>query len=195
MKYPKKATPLDAPIIDVIQDRWSPLSFDPKPLSEEQLKSLFEASRWAQSNYGEEPWRYIYAMKGDPNREALESLLVEGNSWAKNAGVLMISFGKKTFVRNGKPNKYNLHDTGAASALLTLQATSMGISTHQMSGFDQARANEALGVPADYEPGSMMAIGYYGGQDTISEDMKKREDSPRKRRPASESFFRGKWQG
>ncbi len=195
MQYPKKATPINAPIIDVVKDRWSPLAFDPKPLTDDQLASLFEAARWAQSSYGEEPWRYIYTQKGDDKREILESLLNEGNSWAKNAGVLMISFAKKTFARNGKANKYNLHDTGAASALLTIQATSMGLVTHQMSGYDQARANEALGIPDDYEPGSMMAIGYYPGQNHLPEDMKKREDAPRKRRPANESFFRGKWQG
>lgn len=193
MKYPRKETPTDAPIIDVIRDRWSPISFSAKPLPEETIRSLFEAARWAQSSFGEEPWRYIYAAKGDPGRENLESLLAEGNAWAKDAGLLLISFAKKTFARNGKPNRHYLHDTGAASAYITLQATSMGLITHQMAGFAVEKANALLGVPADFEPGSMMAIGEYAGQETLDDAAKKRENSPRTRKPQSAFAFRNAW--
>lgn len=194
MTYPTKVTPLDAPVLNVIEKRWSPLSFDPAPLKDGEIRSLFEAVRWAQSSYGEQPWRYIYAEKNDPGRDALEKLLAEGNSWAKDAGLLMINFCKKNFTHNGKPNRHYMHDVGAASAILTLQATSMGLVTHQMAGFDVAGANAALGVPDDYEPGSMMAVGQYAGTAALPAPLKQREATPRTRMPQELFAMRGKWQ-
>lgn len=195
MQYPTKTASTDAPIIDVIKNRWSPVVFDPAPLSADQIASLFEAARWAASSYNEQPWCYVYAMKGNDGREKLESLLAEGNAWAKNAGLLILSFARTTFVKNGKPNRHYLHDTGAASALMTLQATSMGLVSHQMAGFSVETANSVLGVPEDFEPGSMIAIGTAGDPSAFPEDMQQRDASPRTREPQAAFAFRGTFGG
>lgn len=185
LPYPEKETPTDAPILDVLAKRWSSLAFDPTPLNEDQIASLFEAARWAPSSYGEQPWRYVYAVKGDNNREVLEDLLMDGNSWAKEAGLLMLSFAKKKYEKNGNPNKHYFHDTGAATLSLVLQATSMGLVSHQMGGFYTDKANDALGVSEDFEPCSMIAIGYPGDPDSLTDDLQQRRDMPRTRLPAS----------
>ncbi len=193
MDYPHKKAPTNLPVIEPILERWSPLAFDPKPVEEEKILTMFEAARWAPSSYNEQPWRYIYAQKGDKNREVLEGLLAEGNAWAKNAGVLMISFGKKNFSYNDSPNYYNLHDTGAASAYMVAQLPSLGLVGHQMMGFDRDHANEKLGVPDDFAPGSMIAVGYYAGQDGLDDGMKQREDGPRVRKDLHDIAFNGEW--
>lgn len=194
MDYPKKPAPVDREILDVIQKRWSPLAFSPEPLSEDVIARLFEAARWAPSSFNEQPWTYVYAAKGDKNREALESLLVEGNSWAKDAGLLVISFAKKLFAKNGKPNYHHMHDIGAATGYLVLQATSMDLISHQMEGFDKARANEVAGVPDTHVPGSMIAIGRCGDPSLLPEKLKEREEKPRVRLPISEFAHRNRWQ-
>ncbi len=193
MNYPRKPVETTLPIIEPIRERWSPMAFDPRPVEEEKIQTFLEAARWAPSSYNEQPWRYIYAQKGDENRDVLESLLVEGNAWAKNAGVLMISFASKNFAHNGKPNYYHLHDTGAASAYMVVQLPSLGLIGHQMQGFDHEHANEKLGVPNEYAPGSMIAVGYYAGQEGLTPEWKEREDAPRTRRDIAETAFRGKW--
>jgi len=193
MDYPHKKATTNLPVIEPILERWSPLAFDPKPVEEEKILTMFEAARWAPSSYNEQPWRFIYAQKGDKNREVLESLLAEGNSWAKNAGVLVISFAHKTFELNGHPNHHYLHDLGAASAYLVAQLPSLGLVGHQMSGYDAESANEVLGVPPDYGPGSMIAVGYYAGQDGIDAGMKEREDAPRVRKDLHDIVFNGEW--
>lgn len=193
MDYPHKKAPTDLPVIEPVLERWSPLAFDPRAVEEAKIRAVLEAARWAPSAYNEQPWRFVYALKGDPQRDVLESLLADGNTWAKNAGVLMLSFAATTFVRNGNSNRHHMHDLGAASAYLVAQAAALGLVSHQMSGYDAKRANEALGVPADYEPGSMIAIGYYAGQDGLDEASKKREDAPRVRKTLDEIAFRGGW--
>lgn len=193
MDFPQKKTPLDAPIAPLIAKRWSPYAFSPSSLSQEQITSVFEAARFAPSAFNEQPWRYIYAQKNDKGREELESLLMEGNSWAKNAGMLIIGFAKKTFTRNQKLNRHAMHDTGAASALLVLQATELGLVSHQMSGFHAEKANELLGMSEDFEPSSMIAIGHAGRHEELPEELQQRENAPRTRHPQADFVFLGRF--
>lgn len=191
MTYPKNPAPTDFPVTEIIQNRWSPVIFDPAPLTDAEVGSLFEAARWAPSCYNDQPWRFIYARKGDKGREEIEGLLAEGNSWARNAGMLIVSFGKKTFAHNGKPNHYGLFDTGAANMAITLQAESMGLVTHQMAGFAADKANALLGVPEDFAVGSMMAVGRAGSLEGAPEALVTRQKSPRTRSPQSAFVFKG----
>lgn len=193
MNYPMKSAPAEAPILDILQKRWSSLAFDPRPLGKEAIASLFEAARWAPSCYGDQPWVYVYAEKSDPMREAMENLLMEGNSWAKNAGLLIVGFGRKTFKRNDKPNDYHLYDLGAATMQLVLEATSRGLCTHQMGGFQKEKANAALDVPDIYAPGSMIAVGHPTDPSSLPETLLAREQSARSRNSVDSFAFRGKW--
>ena len=43
-------------------DRWSPRSFDPEPLTQEQIMTMFEAARWAPSCFNEQLWLFRYAV-------------------------------------------------------------------------------------------------------------------------------------
>ncbi len=193
MAYQSKPATADTPIHRLIADRWSPYSISEKPLSVSEIASLFEAARWAPSSFNEQPWRYVYAETGNPNRAKLDALLVEGNAWAKGAGLLIVSFSRKTFTYNGKENRHALHDLGAASYSLCLQAASMGLVTHQMAGFAADKANAALGVPQDYVPGSMIAVGYPGDLKTLAPELKKRDDAPRSRNAVKTFAFDGTW--
>lgn len=190
--YPENKAPTDSPIMDPLANRWSPKVFSGNAIPQDMILSLFEAARWAPSSYNEQPWRYVYATKEDgAAREAIESLLVESNGYAKEAYLLMVSFGKKTHARNGKENHYQLHDTGMANISLVLQANSMGLLAHQMGGFDKERANEVAGLSDDFIPASMIAVGYAPEIADVPEEYK--EPKIRERHPVSEFAFRGKF--
>lgn len=79
---PKAATP-DFPIHELLATRSSPYAFSDQPVSDDDLRSLFEAVRWAPSSYNEQPWTYVIATK--ENRQEFEkvpSCLVSGNQGA-----------------------------------------------------------------------------------------------------------------
>src|SRR5580698_9762235 len=103
-------------LLDLVQRRWSPRSFNGKEVEAGKLRTLFEAAGWAASCFGEEPWRYLVASRSDKVQfEKLLGLLMEKNQeWAKHAGALAISFGKKTFSHSGQPNRFGIHDVGTA---------------------------------------------------------------------------------
>ncbi len=154
-----------------------------------------EAARWAPSSSNEQPWRYIVATKDDATNYArLFDCLVEGNKlWAKSAPVLMISVATKTFTRNGKPNRFSGHDVGQASAMLTIQATALGLYVHQMGGFDAEKARQEFNIPETAEAMAAIAMGYLGDPATLPEDLHKRELTPSPRRPINEFVFTGQW--
>ena len=149
----KKVTP-DHPIHELITARWSPYAFADRPVAKADLQSLFEAARWAPSSYNEQPWRYIVASKENAAEFAkVLSCLVEGNqAWAKAAPVLALGCASLNFERNGTPNAVALHDLGLGSGMLCVEATSRGLSVHQMIGILPDKARELFHIPAGSWP-------------------------------------------
>jgi nitroreductase len=185
-----KHAPAIAGIPELILQRWSPRAFADREIPIEELKKLFVAAGWAASSYNEQPWRFLVGRKGDETYKKIFSALVEFNQgWAKTAPVLVLSAGKKTFSHNGSPNKFALHDTGAATAYLALQATAAGFHTHSMAGFDQELARASFGIPSDYDLGAVTAIGYFGDPAVLPEEPRKSEVAPRTRKSIAEFVF------
>ena len=185
----KHGTP-EAPVLDLILNRWSPRSFTDKAISDADLKSIFAAAAWAPNSYNEQPWRFLVGRKGEETYTKIFNALAPPNqSWAKSAPVLYCSFGKKTFTANGQPNGYGLHDTGAASTLIALQAMSLGIHSHGMGGFDKETLRAEFGVPSDFEAGACWALGYLGDPEHTPENFRAMETAPRSRKKLAEYVF------
>ncbi len=185
-----KHAPDVAGVQDLIRRRWSPRAFSDKEVSSAELNKLFEAARWAASSSNEQPWRFLVGRRGDDTYQKIFNALVEFNqSWAKSAPVLVLSVAKKTFSAKGHPNRCALHDTGAATANLALQATADGLHTHSMAGFDHEQVRASFAIPADYDLGAVTAIGYFGDPTTLPEHLHKMEVSPRQRKPLEEFVF------
>jgi nitroreductase len=180
---------------DLIRSRWSPRAFSSRDVSAKDLNTILDAARWAASSYNEQPWRFLVARKSDPAAfQVFLNLLVPANqSWAGTAPVLIIMAAKKTFSHNGSPNYYALHDAGQALAHLFLQATALGLHAHGMAGFDRERARTELQIPADYELGAAVALGYLGSPDQLNESHQKTEVAPRQRKPLNEIVFSSRW--
>src|SRR4051812_25765176 len=176
MQAPKDARP-DHPIHELLAKRWSPYAFADRPVPVDDLRSLFEAARWAASSYNEQPWAYIVATKSDPGAfERLHSCLVEGNQrWAAAAPVLALGCTRLLFNRDGKPNAAAVHDLGLASASLTLEATARGLVVHQMIGILPDKARELYRIPDDVQPVTGLAIGYAADPNTLPENYRQRD--------------------
>jgi nitroreductase len=97
------------------------------------------------------------------------------------------------FNHNGQPNRWASYDTGAASVSLCLQATALGMCTHQMGGFSTDKAREVFNLPTDCSPMSMIAVGYQDKVEVLDDDFKENELATRSRAPLNERFFVGQW--
>lgn len=189
-----KTARTDYPVSELIAKRWSARAFSERPVEKEKIMSLFEAARWAPSSYNEQPWRFVLFTSEDKSRlEEARSVLTEGNSYARKAPVLVCVVAKKTLTHNNADNGKRLHDVGAATAYMFLEAYNQGLAMHVMGGFDAQKARELFGIPEGFEPVTMAAVGYYGNPEQLQEPAKGKETAMRTRRPVSETVFAGAW--
>jgi nitroreductase len=186
-----KQAPAIEGVLPVVLNRWSPRSFADRDVSTNDLKKLFEAARWAPSSYNEQPWRFLVGHSGSNTyKKIFQSLIGFNQSWAGKAPVLILGAAKTKFSHNDSPNGYALYDLGAASAYLVLQASALGLSTHQMAGYDQAAARTALGIPEDFVLGAVITLGYQDEPAVLGqEQLIALETTPRERKPLSDFVF------
>jgi nitroreductase len=184
-----KSTQLEYPVSDLIEERRSRRAYSSQPITQEIINSLFEAARWAPSSMNEQPWAYLYATPNQPElwNKLVDTLSENNRVWARHAPLLILSLARRTHLRNGVLNGAAKYDVGAANAFLSLQATELGLNVHQMGGYDRQKAIQYFNIPEMYEPMVIMAVGYLGDADNLSENLRAREEAPRER--YTQDFF------
>lgn len=180
----------DHPAHRLFVDRWSPRGFSDETLPEKELLTFIEAARWAPSSSNSQPWRFLYALRGQPEFDTFLAPLVEFNrGWAQHAAALVYVISKKSYTQAGKSernfSRTHSFDSGAAWANLANQAALSGWATHGMAGFDVAAAQKALQVPDDFAVEIAVAIGRKGDGAQLSASLKERE-KPSPRLPVAE---------
>lgn len=179
------------PVEPLILNRWSARSFSDEPLSHQELMSLFDAARWAQNSFDNQPWRYIYAKKDSQYWQKFLDLLVSANKlWAQRAQILVVVISKESFDYDGRPSKTHSFDTGASAQLMALQGAATDIVVHGMEGFDYERARLDLNIPMGYSIEAMFAIGKLGKKEDLPEKLQKTE-VPSSRKPLEETVAEG----
>jgi len=193
----EKPAETEQDIAPIIAERWSGRAFDASAsISGEHIISLCEAARWAPSCYGDQPWRFLVWNRFDDEQAwqtAVDSLSPGNQEWAKKAPLLILTASVKAFSHNNADNRWVGYDTGAASISLCLQATSLGLMSHQMGGYDADKLRTAFSLPEDIECWGMIAVGYPAPLDSLTAEQLERELKERSRRPLTEQFYINKW--
>lgn len=189
-----KDTPTDHEIIDLIKNRWSPRTFADTPISAADLKTLFEAGRWAPSSNNFQPWHIVWGVKGSETYDRIMKHLAEFNqNWAKNAPVLLLGI-VDTKTPKGDDNYHAPHDLGLFMGNVSIQAQSMGIALHQMAGVDYEAALKEFEFPETYHVATAIAIGHYGGDlEDVPEDLREAETGGRSRKKIEEFTYNGNY--
>ncbi len=180
----------DAPILDVLAERFSTRVFDPEAtIDEGALASALEAARWSPSANNTQPWRFIVTRRGtDSFATIYDSLRDFNKAWAGDASVLVVAAATIT-TEDGSPMHFAQYDAGQAVAHFTVQAHARGLATHQMGGFDRAAVRAAFNLPERIAPLTVIAVGAMGSLDDASDEVRTRESAPRIRRAISESVL------
>ncbi len=180
-------------ILDVFLARRSSRALSDESISEQELMTLFDAARWAQSSYNNQPWRFIYARKNTAQWQTFFNFLVSANQvWAKDAQVLVVVLSKTTFDYNEKPSRTHSFDTGAACQNMALQGAFLDIVVHGMEGFDYQKTRKELQIPDVYEIQAMFAIGKIGQISGLPENLQAKE-TPSQRKPLDEIVFQDRF--
>ena len=177
------------PLVSLLSQRRSSRAIADRPVPADYLDSLLEAARWAPSCYNDQPWQFavVKRQENEPLWQAVFNTLTEKNRrWAGPAPVLILSFWRKRFTYNDKPNRWAAHDTGAAMLSMALQAQSLGLVCRQIGGYDETALIAALDLEPVFEPGAIMALGYPGEMEQLPQDLQAKEKATPRRRRLSE---------
>lgn len=182
-------------IHELISKRRSTRAFSERNIPDETLLRLFEAARWAPSSFNEQPWRFILARRSDGAAfESMLDCLNESNrSWAQHGNVLIMPVAKLFTTHNHYHNRHAFHDVGLAVANLSVEATAHDIYLHQLGGFYVDKARETFGIPDEYEPVSIIVLGYAGDIAELPENLRQREEKPRQRLPLEQLVYTGRF--
>jgi nitroreductase len=191
----EKKAPTKVAIDALLAGRWSPRAISTKAVSREHLHSVLEAARWAPSSYNMQPWRFVVFDRFENDaafKKAFDTLVPFNQGWNANVPVLICVLAK-TSTAKGDVNRTASYDTGAAGLSLVLQAHSLGLVTHQMSGFDTKVFRETFALPDDIEVIAMIALGHPGDPALLDDVLRERENAPRARVAIGEIAFDGAW--
>lgn len=181
-----QADPL--PILELLSKRYSGYQFDNfKEVSRIQVQALLEAAILAPSSYNEQPWYFIVCNRSTDikaYKEVLSTFVEFNRKWAEKAPLFIIVVSGMKSSHNSKWNRWAQFDTGAAVMALSLEATLLGLMTHQIGGFDVKRVQRAFSIPEGFLPMSVIAVGY-----PSSEEVQKK----RERKGVEENCFEGRW--
>ena len=151
-----------AELEDVLLARWSPTSWDPgHVLEQEVVDHLVEAARWSPSAGNSQPWSFVTAHRGDPTHARLVPLLSAGSRrWAPQASLLVVNLCHR-YVEDTDwdYSEFAEYDLGQSVAHMTIQAQALGLHARQFRGFDRAAVQDALDLPRHWVAMTMTAFG------------------------------------
>lgn len=163
----------DYAVLPPIIGRWSQRAMSGEPISSSELMSLFEAARWAPSSYNGQPWRYVYARRGNPAWTAMFDLLDPINKlWCANSAVLMVLAARTHFEHNNKPDRSFALNAGASWQNLALQGHALGLAVRGMQDFDYERAVAHFQIHPPYAVQMMIAVGRPGDAQNLPETLR-----------------------
>ncbi len=179
----------DHPIDPRFLDRWSPRAFSQRTMTRADVEAILEAARWAPSGSNLQPWRFAWALRGEPAFEAMVEAMMPGNrEWAPRAAAL-VTLASRTHGAgpDGDRRPFASHefDAGAAWMAMALQARADGWAAHAMAGIHPEEAAKSLHLPADHRVHTIIALGQPGDPATLNDRLRPRE-VPSGRMPLSD---------
>jgi len=153
--------------MQAIQDRRTVRKFEEQPVTEEQVNTLLESIRWAESWANTQCWEVV-VVRNEEIKTQLQETMAKGNPGAKSVVQAPVVFAvcaklqTSGFYKGQAPTKFGdwfMFDLGIASQNLSLAAHSMGLGSVMLGLFDHDQAAQVLKVPQGYELVTLIPVG------------------------------------
>lgn len=177
----------------LIAARRSLRAYSDRPVEPEKVERMLEAARWSPSCANRQPWRFIVVGEDSPSRKAVGESLDPGNGWALRAPVLIVAGAARGDGAVVESREYSLPDTGMALMSLLYRGADQGLLVHPMAGWKEVSLRAALGLPDDFAPVAVVAVGYPGKPEELDEATRKKDAKPRTRKSLGEVAFADRW--
>jgi nitroreductase len=180
-------------LLKEIEERRANRAIREDKLEADIINRLMTAATYAPSCFNSQPWRFMVVTEKE-SLGKVHSSLTGGNYWAQKAPLIVVVATKTSFDAKLSDNReYALYGCGLAAENLLLQAIKEGLYAHPMAGFDPLVIKEAFEIPEDYIVINLIAVGYPGSLEGLSEKHIAAEASERKRKPKEEVICENRW--
>ena len=160
-------------LMQAILDRRSIRKFKADPVSDEDLRKVLEAARWAPSWANTQVWRFII-VRDYETRDKLAKATKSSRPGKENgaapalrqAPIVVVACAElgRSGCFDGVPStnkkEWFMFDVALALNNLTLMAHSLGLGTVHMGLFDAKKAAEIVGVPDGYAVVEILPLGH-----------------------------------
>ncbi len=151
-------------VLNVFKNRFSPRIFSKKPVSNKDLKIIFEAARLTPSAKNNQPWFFYVSSSKNKNHQHIINCLPERNIiWAKTAPIIIIAC-YDPLEPTGDKNKWAIYDLGAAVASLIYQAHQLGYYCREIGLFDSKKITQKIPIDKPFIPFTLIALGKIGNE-------------------------------
>jgi nitroreductase len=154
-------------LIQAIKERRTVRKFEDQPLTDDQVQTLLEAVRWAESWANTQCWEIII-VRDESIKTQLQETMAKGNPGTKAVVQAPVVFGvcaklqTSGFYKGQAPTKFGdwyMFDLGLACQNLSLAAHAMGLGSVILGLFDHDQAAKVLQVPDGFELVTLIPVG------------------------------------
>lgn len=170
---------MNVEFMELVRRRRSIRKYRPDPIPQTKVDQILEAARLAPSWANGQCWTFIVVT--DP--KVKQALAEAGNEWLEHAPCIIAACADPSQSGQKKDQDYYLLDIGIAMEHLILAAEGQGMGTCWIGWFDEQKARDALGVPAEARVVALTPLGYPD-----------EEPSARPRKSLSEICRKDRWE-
>ena len=148
-------------VFEAIKTRRSIRAFTEEEVSEEEIKRILDAARWAPSAGNIQPW--IFVIVRDPKRKRRLSEAALNQLFIEEAPVVIVVCADqersgRVYGRRGS-DLYCIQDTAAAIQNLLLAAHALGLGACWVGAFNEDAVRRVLNIPAGVRPVAIIPMG------------------------------------
>ena len=145
---------------DAIKRKRAIREFRPEPLSAEAVERILDAGRRAQSSKNSQPWQFIAIT----DRAILEVLATCGTYMGHVAGAALCVAIVTPAPEDNDRYAWHMFDAGQSAAYMQLAALELGIGSCPGTVYEEDKARDLLGFPADRSLRIVLSFGYPSGE-------------------------------
>jgi 3-hydroxypropanoate dehydrogenase len=135
-------------------------TFQDRPVEDSQLRALYDLVKWAPTSANASPARFVF-VKSAEAKQKLAPALSEG-TLAKKLPYLFPHTDAKSWFDGPREGRYEaaFRNGSLQGAYLILAARALGLDAGPMSGFDNAKVDEAFFAGTAIKSNFLVNLGY-----------------------------------
>lgn len=144
-----------------IQTKRAVRKFKDQKLTEEEVRTILNAGRRAQSSKNTQPWHFIAIQDRDRLKGLSETGTYAGHLAGAALGVAIVTppFTDRWSI---------MFDAGQAAAYMQIAAWELGIGSVPATIYEPEKARELLQIPEEYEIYVALSFGYPEDEDALT---------------------------